>query len=75
MCILLHDMIIKGKSFVPLHKDRDNFFANAIAINETPRSKQFAKWKITSFVLITRSKVAGFCSSCDVTSRSDWNPR
>lgn len=32
MCLLLHDIIIKGKSFVLLHKDRDNFFANAIAI-------------------------------------------
>ena len=67
MCFLLHD--IKGKSFVLSHEDRDNFFASSIAINEMLRSKQFVKWKIPSYVLITRSKVAGFCSSCDVTAR------
>ena len=55
MCLLLHDIILKGKCFVLLHKDRDNFFPNSIAKYEMPRSKQFVKWKITSFVLIIRS--------------------
>lgn len=42
MCFLLHE--IKGKSFVLLHKDRDNFFANSIAVHEIHRSEQFVKW-------------------------------
>lgn len=66
MRFLLHD--IKGKSFVFLHTDRDDFFANFIAINEMPRSKQM---EISSSVLITRAKVAGFCSNYDVIGRSD----
>jgi len=58
MCFLLHE--IKGKSFVLLHRDRDNFFANSIAVNENIVVSNLLNGEKTSFVLITRSKVAGF---------------
>lgn len=51
---LLFDM--KGKCLKSYtQRDQDDFFVSFIAMSATRRRKQFVKWKIASFVLITIS--------------------